>query len=56
MYQDVTKVLEEADVRKQLTGYGADPISVTPEAMAKRIHAETATWAKVIQGSSIRFE
>jgi tripartite-type tricarboxylate transporter receptor subunit TctC len=56
MYQDVTRVLEEADVRKQLTGYGAEPLNVTPGDMAKRIRAETAAWAKVIQGSMIRFE
>lgn len=56
MYQDVSKVLNEADARKQLTGYGVEPISVTPDEMVKRIRTETATWARVIAGSSIRFE
>jgi tripartite-type tricarboxylate transporter receptor subunit TctC len=56
MYQDVTLVLNEADVRKQLIGYGADPVSATPDEMARRIRTETVTWAKVIQGSSIKFE
>jgi tripartite-type tricarboxylate transporter receptor subunit TctC len=56
MFQDVTRVLDEADARKQLVGYGADPLSVAPDDMAKRIRAETASWAKVIQGSSIRFD
>lgn len=56
MYQDVTRALEEADVRKQLAGYGADPVHITPEETVTRIRAETATWAKVIQGSSIRFD
>lgn len=55
-HQDVTLVLGESDVRKQLIGYGADPLSITPDDMARRIRAETATWAKVIKASSIRFE
>ena len=38
------------------TGNVMGPWSVTPDEMARRIRAETATWAKVIQGSSIRFE
>jgi tripartite-type tricarboxylate transporter receptor subunit TctC len=56
MAQDVAKVLDEADVRKQLVSYGAEPVSTSPDDMAKRIRTETALWAKVIQGSSIRFE
>ena len=55
-YQEVTRVLNEPDVRKQFASYGADPLSLAPDDMARRIRAETATWAKVIQGSSIRFE
>ncbi len=55
-YQDVSKVLAEPEVRKQFIGYGADPLNVTPDEMARRIRTETVTWAKVIQGSSIRFE
>ena len=56
MHQDVTRALTEAEIRKHLIGYGADPLTVTPEEMGKRIRGETATWAKVIQRSSIRFE
>jgi tripartite-type tricarboxylate transporter receptor subunit TctC len=55
-YQDLTQVLKLADVRKQLADAGADPVSLTPDETAKRIKAESATWAKVIQGSTIRFE
>lgn len=55
-YQDVSKAVNEPEVRKQFASLGADPQSVTPDEMARRIRAETATWAKVIQGSSIRFE
>jgi tripartite-type tricarboxylate transporter receptor subunit TctC len=56
MHQDVTRALTEAEIRKHLIGYGADPLTVTPEEMGKRIRSETAAWAKVIQRSSIRFE
>jgi len=56
MHRDVTQVLGEADVRKQLIGYGAEPVSITPADMVRRIRAETAAWAKVIRGSSIKFE
>jgi tripartite-type tricarboxylate transporter receptor subunit TctC len=56
MHRDITKVLEDADVRKHLASIGADALNVTPDEMAKRIRTETVTWAKVIQGSSIKFE
>ena len=46
----------EPDVRKQFIDYGADLRHVTPDEMARRIRANTTAWAKVIQGSSIRFE
>ncbi len=55
-HQDVTQVLNQPEVRKQLADYGADVVSITPDDMARRVRAETATWARVIQKSSIKFE
>lgn len=55
-YQDVSRVLNEPEIRKQLSAYGVDLVNSTPDEMAHRIRAETAAWAKVIQGSSIKFE
>jgi tripartite-type tricarboxylate transporter receptor subunit TctC len=55
-YQDITQVLAQPEVRKQLTDIGADIVGIGPDDMARRIRTETATWAKVIQKSSIRFE
>jgi tripartite-type tricarboxylate transporter receptor subunit TctC len=55
-YQELTRILNEPDTQKQLESLGADALHVSPEEMAKRIRAETAMWAKVIQGSSMRFE
>lgn len=56
MHEDIGKVLDEAHTRKQLIGYGAEPLRVTPDEMVKRIRAETATWTKVMRGSSIKIE
>lgn len=55
-WRDVSRVLNEPEIRKQLSAYGVDPVSITPEEMAGRIRTETAHWAKVIAGSSIRFD
>ena len=55
-FQDIAKVLNEPEIRKQLSAYGVDLVNSTPDEMAHRIRAETAAWAKVIQGSSIKFE
>ena len=55
-YQDVSQILALTDVSKQLLSIGTDPVVITPEETAKRIRTETATWAKVIRGSSMKFE
>ena len=55
-YLDVTQVLKLPEVRKQLAAASADPVNLNPEETAQRIKAESATWAKLIQNSTIRFE
>lgn len=54
-HRDVTRVLGEPDIRKQLIDLGAEPVGNSPESFAGRIKTETQIWASVVQSAGIRF-
>jgi tripartite-type tricarboxylate transporter receptor subunit TctC len=56
IHGDVSKVLQQADVRDRIQGMGADVIGSTPDQFASFMRAETAKWAKVIKQANIRAE
>ena len=56
LYADVSKVLQQTDVRDRIQGMGADVIGSTPEQFAAFMRAETAKWAKVVKHANIRAE
>jgi tripartite-type tricarboxylate transporter receptor subunit TctC len=56
VYRDVSQVLMMPEVRKQLTDSGADAVSVAPAEAVRRIRDESAAWAKVVRGSTMKFE
>ena len=45
--------LADQSVRTRLVQAGADPLSSTPEAVAERMRAETATWGRVVREANI---
>jgi len=56
IHADVTKALQQKDVRERLTDMGTDVIGNTPQQFGAFIEAESAKWAKVIKEAHIRAE
>ena len=53
---DVNRILEQADVRKDMLARGADPGSGSPAEFGTFVRAEQAKWAKVIKDAGITLE
>jgi tripartite-type tricarboxylate transporter receptor subunit TctC len=49
--QELTKILQQADVRTRYAGLGVDPVIQSPEQFAQFITSEQAKWADVIRRS-----
>ena len=56
LHGDVARLLQDADVRKALTGAAIDIVGNTPEQFARYIEAEVAKWAVVVKASGARVE
>ena len=52
----VSRVLEDADLRRRLADLQAEPVGNTPEQMAEVIRQDTERWSKVIQAANIRID
>jgi tripartite-type tricarboxylate transporter receptor subunit TctC len=52
----VNRILEQADVRKDMLARGADPGSGSAAAFGAFVRAEQAKWAKVIKDAGITLE
>lgn len=52
----VAKTMNSAEVKERLGAVGVEPTSSTPEEVARRQAAETATWKEVITRSKISLE
>ena len=52
----VSRVLEDADLRRRLADLQAEPVGNTPEQMAEIIRQDTERWSKVIQAANIRID
>jgi tripartite-type tricarboxylate transporter receptor subunit TctC len=51
--QDVATVLELADVREKLTGYGSVPAPTTPEQFDAIIKSDTERYGKVLRDAGV---
>jgi hypothetical protein len=51
--RELVKVLTTPDVREQLLSHGLEPQPGTPEALAKHIERELATWGRVVKEAGI---
>lgn len=56
LYQTLTTVMADKEVREKLTGNGADPVGSNPEQLDKFMRAEIEKWRKVIQFSGAKVE
>jgi tripartite-type tricarboxylate transporter receptor subunit TctC len=52
----VSKVLEDAEIRRRLAELQAEPVGNTPEEMAQIIRQDTERWSRVIQAANIRID
>ena len=56
IHVDVTKTLQDKEIRDKIVGMGADVVGNTPEQFAKFWRDESDKWAKVIKEANIRAE
>jgi tripartite-type tricarboxylate transporter receptor subunit TctC len=56
IHADVTKVLQQKEVRERLVDMGADVIGSSPQEFAAFVASESAKWANVIKEANIRAE
>jgi tripartite-type tricarboxylate transporter receptor subunit TctC len=53
---EIVAIVNEADVRERLLGFGATPLPGTPDDLRKQLAREVPTWRKVIQEAGVKFE
>jgi tripartite-type tricarboxylate transporter receptor subunit TctC len=56
LHGEMTKALNEPDVREKLAGLGAEPVGNTPAEFAATIRSETAKWSKIVKDAKITAE
>jgi tripartite-type tricarboxylate transporter receptor subunit TctC len=54
LHDEAVKAVGLADVRQAMSRQGLEVETGTPQALAQRIRAETATWAGVIKDAGIK--
>jgi tripartite-type tricarboxylate transporter receptor subunit TctC len=56
LHNEMTKALNEPDVRERLAGLGAEPVANTPAEFAAMIKSETAKWSRIVKDAKITAE
>ena len=56
LHGEVTRILQQPEIRERLAGDGADPVGNTPEEFARYIQAELVKWAKIAREAGIKQE
>ncbi len=56
LYETVSKVISDKEVREKMAGTGTDPVGSSPQETDKFLRAEIAKWRKVIQFSGAKIE
>lgn len=56
LYANITAILKQPEVVKQLYDLGAEPGGLTPEAYAKQIAADVEKWKKVVAATGVKAE
>jgi tripartite-type tricarboxylate transporter receptor subunit TctC len=53
---EIVKIVSSSDFQQRMLAAGAEPMSSTPEAFAKRIHDETARFATLVRDGKVTIE
>jgi tripartite-type tricarboxylate transporter receptor subunit TctC len=56
IHGDVTRTLQDKEIRDKIVGMGADVVGNTPEQFGKFWRDESDKWARVIREANIRAE
>jgi len=56
LYRNISEILKQAEVVKQLLDLGAEPGGNTPEAYAQQISTDVEKWRKVVQTTGVTAE
>lgn len=56
LHAEMTRILQQPDVKERFAGDGADPVGNTPEEFARYIQSELVKWAKVAREAGIKPE
>jgi tripartite-type tricarboxylate transporter receptor subunit TctC len=56
LHSEMTKALNEPDLREKLSALGAEPVGNTPAEFAATIRSETAKWSKIVKDAKITAE
>ena len=56
LHDEIVHVLNQPDIKAQLSGLGAEPVGSTPQEFATLIRSEIAKWAKVVKVSGAKLD
>jgi tripartite-type tricarboxylate transporter receptor subunit TctC len=56
LHAEMTRILQQPDVKDRFAGDGADPVGNTPDEFARYIQSELVKWAKVAREAGIKSE
>ena len=56
LHAEMTRILQQPDIKERFAGDGADPVGNTPEEFARYIQSELIKWAKVAREAGIKQE
>lgn len=56
LHDEIVHVLNQPDIKAQLSGLGAEPVGSTPQEFAALIRSEIAKWAKVVKVSGAKLD
>ena len=54
LYQAITNASRSPDLKEKFASMAMEPVNSTPDAFAKVIREESATWAKVVKAAGIK--
>jgi len=56
LYQEIVKILDEAEMRERLTAIGLEPIGDSPEQFSAQLKVEMDKWTRIIRAAKIKAE